>query len=70
MEDVEFFKRIRMEGLPITILPGKVRTSCRRWDEEGILRRTLTNWWLRVRYALGTSPDKLVRYYRPPTDNR
>lgn len=65
MEDVEFFKRIRMEGLPIAILRGKVKTSPRRWENEGILRRTLTNWWLRIRFALGASPAKLAEYYRP-----
>lgn len=66
MEDVELFKRIRMEGLPIVILPGKVRTSPRRWEDEGLLRRTLTNWWLRVRFALGASPFTLAKHYRPP----
>jgi len=65
MEDVELFKRIRMEGLPITILPGKVSTSSRRWEKEGILRRTLTNWWLRIRFAFGASPHKLAAHYRP-----
>jgi rSAM/selenodomain-associated transferase 2 len=65
MEDVELFKRIRMEGLPITLLRGRVRTSPRRWEKEGILRRTLTNWWLRTRFALGTSPAKLAQHYRP-----
>ena len=65
MEDVEFFQRIRRRGLPIAILPGKVRTSPRRWDGEGVLRRTLTNWWLRIRYRFGASPDTLARHYRP-----
>lgn len=65
MEDVELFRRIRVRGLPITILPGKVQTSSRRWDNEGVLRRTLTNWWLRIRYRLGVSPEKLARHYRP-----
>lgn len=65
MEDVEFFKRIRLEGLPITILPGKVMTSPRRWEREGLVRRTLTNWWLRIRFAFGASPGKLARHYRP-----
>lgn len=65
MEDVELFKRIRIQGLPITILPGKVTTSSRRWDNEGVLRRTLTNWWLRTRYAFGAAPATLVAHYRP-----
>lgn len=66
MEDVELFGRMRKQGLPITILTGKVRTSPRRWENEGTLRRTLTNWWLRIRYALGASPFTLAKHYRPP----
>lgn len=65
MEDVELFKRIRNRNLPIAILPDRVKTSPRRWEKEGILRRTLTNWWLRIRYALGAPPETLVRHYRP-----
>ncbi|QGY40174.1 glycosyltransferase [Pseudodesulfovibrio cashew] len=65
MEDVEFFRRIRRQGLPIAILPGKVVTSARRWEKEGVLVRTLTNWWLRLRYALGADPADLARHYRP-----
>jgi len=66
MEDVELFGRIRRQGLPIAILTRKVRTSPRRWEKEGTLRRTLTNWWLRIRYALGASPFTLAKHYRPP----
>lgn len=66
MEDVEFFKRVRMEGLSIVILGDKVKTSARRWDKEGIIRRTLTNWWLRLRYAFGASPNSLIKHYQPP----
>ncbi len=65
MEDVELFRRIRDGGLPMLILPGTVKTSPRRWDNEGVLRRTLTNWWLRIRYRLGASPSDLARHYRP-----
>ncbi len=65
MEDVELFRRIRDKNLPIAILPEKVKTSPRRWEKEGTLRRTLTNWWLRIRYALGASPESLATHYRP-----
>jgi len=69
MEDVELFKRIRMEGLPITILQDTVKTSPRRWEREGPLRRTLTNWWLRIQYAFGVSPVRLANHYRPHKDD-
>ena len=65
MEDVELFQRIRQRGLPIFIVRGKVLTLPRRWESEGILRRTLTNWWLRIRYRLGASPENLASQYRP-----
>lgn len=65
MEDVELFRRIRREGLNIVVLPEKVVTSSRRWDNEGVLRRTVKNWWLRIRYFLGASPQALAREYRP-----
>lgn len=65
MEDVELFRRLRREGMNIVILPEKVVTSSRRWDNEGVLRRTVKNWWLRIRYFLGASPQALVREYRP-----
>lgn len=65
MEDVELFRRIRDKNLAITILREKVKTSPRRWEKEGILRRTLTNWWLRIRYALGASPESLAPHYLP-----
>ncbi len=65
MEDVELFQRIRYRGLPISVLRATVNTSPRRWNREGVLRRTLKNWWMRVRYALGASPQELVRHYRP-----
>jgi len=63
MEDVEFCRRLRRRaragGAELS-----VRTSSRRWEENGILRTVLLMWTLRLRYALGASPDKLwARYY-------
>jgi rSAM/selenodomain-associated transferase 2 len=63
MEDVEFCRRLRRRARPggagLT-----VRTSSRRWEENGILRTVLLMWTLRLRYALGASPARLwARYY-------
>ena len=66
MEDVELFQRIRLMALPIILLEDTVTTSARRWEEEGVLRRTLNNWLLRVRYRFGAPPERLARGYRPP----
>jgi len=63
MEDVEFCRRLRRRARPGGA-ELSVRTSSRRWEENGILRTVLLMWTLRLRYALGASPDKLwARYY-------
>lgn len=64
MEDVELMKRIRKAGDRIYIAPGKVKTSARRWETEGIFSCTLRNWLLRVLYEAGVSPDKLAALYK------
>jgi len=68
MEDVELFKRIRRLGENVVILSESVQTSSRRWESEGVLKRTLSNWWLRIRYGFGSAPHKLVAGYRPPKE--
>ena len=65
MEDVELFRRIRRRGEPIVLLRERVWTSPRRWERDGVVRRTLGNWALRLRYALGEPPESLARSYRP-----
>jgi rSAM/selenodomain-associated transferase 2 len=64
MEDVELMKRIRKKGDRIVIIPNKVMTSPRRYEREGILYCTFRNWTLQLLYALGASPERLVKWYR------
>ncbi len=64
MEDVELMKRIRKRGDRICIIPVKVQTSPRRYEQEGIVYGTLRNWMLQILYALGVPADRLVRWYR------
>ena len=64
MEDVEIMQRIKRRGGKIRIIDRRVRTSARRWEEEGILYTTLRNWLLITLYLLGVKPEKLVRFYR------
>jgi rSAM/selenodomain-associated transferase 2 len=64
MEDVELMKRIRRRSDNICIIPVKVRTSVRRYEEEGILSCTLRNWLLQISYSLGISPERLVKWYK------
>lgn len=63
MEDVELMHRIKKRGDTICILPDRVFTSPRRWEEEGILCCTLRNWILTALYFLGVPPHRLEHYY-------
>jgi rSAM/selenodomain-associated transferase 2 len=62
MEDVALSRLLKRRGAP-TCLREKVVTSGRRWESRGVLRTILLMWSLRLRYFLGTSPDKLARRY-------
>jgi len=63
MEDVELARRLHRRGCRFTLLLDRVQTSPRRWQKDGIVRRTLKNWWLLVRYLTGADPEKLVQIY-------
>jgi rSAM/selenodomain-associated transferase 2 len=64
MEDAELMKRIKKSGHKIRIFYDRVRTSPRRWEEEGVIYCILRNWTLQALYAFGISPDKLARFYK------
>lgn len=63
MEDVELSQRLRRIKRPL-LLPGPVIISPRRWEKNGIVRQTLTNWSIQISHAMGTSPEKLARKYK------
>jgi rSAM/selenodomain-associated transferase 2 len=64
MEDVEIMRRIRRRGDEIRILELRARTSARRYEQQGPLRRMLGNWTIQLLYLLGRPPEKLARRYR------
>ena len=64
MEDVELMKRIRKRGDKIIIIPEKVRTSPRRYEQEGIIYCTLRNWLVQALYAWGVPAERLEKWYR------
>lgn len=64
MEDVEIMERIKKRGDKIFIIPQKVHTSSRRWEQDGILCCTLRNWFLQILYLIGISPHRLSKFYR------
>ncbi len=63
MEDVELSQRLRKIARP-ALLPGPVMISPRRWQTNGVVRQTLTNWSIQCSHAMGTSPQKLAKRYR------
>ena len=64
MEDVEFMQRIKKRKGKICIIGKAVRTSPRRWEEEGVVYTTLRNWLLLSLYLCGVKPERLARFYR------
>lgn len=63
MEDVDLVRRLNRVGR-FVLAPYCIRTSARRWQREAPFFTTVRNWSLMLRYYLGASPAKLVRYYR------
>ncbi len=68
MEDVELMKRLRRKSVSISILHSKAMNSDRRWRKEGVVRSTLRNWYILLRYRFGASPYKLTALYRPHSE--
>lgn len=62
MEDVDLVRRLNRIG-GFKLAGGKVKTSARRWEKEGIVYATIRNWSLLVRYFFGQSPNDLHRLY-------
>jgi len=64
MEDIVLSRSLKRLCRPLC-LHQQLVTSSRRWESRGILRTILLMWWLRLAFALGVSPQRLVRMYRP-----
>jgi hypothetical protein len=62
MEDVEFSKRLRQNGL-IVLLDPPMRSSPRKHLEEGSWRTTLRKFAVLVLFKLGIPPEDLHRWY-------
>ena len=62
MEDVALSARLKRLGRPLCIR-ARVVTSGRRWERHGVVRTILLIWWLRLRYFLGASPERLAQAY-------
>ena len=64
MEDVELMRRIKRREDKICIVPEQVRTSPRRWEQEGFVYVNVRNAILFASYMLGVSPEKLASFYK------
>ena len=69
MEDVEMVRRLEAHGRRVA-LPASLRTSPRRYDEEGGVGRWLRNVALMTLFRLGVPPEILSRGYRPRRSQR
>lgn len=63
MEDQEIIERIREEST-FRLLPEKVITSARRYEENGMLRLQLIFTLIVILYKMGFSQQKLLSVYR------
>lgn len=63
MEDLAISGKLKRVGRPI-LLDGPTFVGARRWEQQGVIRQTLTNWFLSTSYLLGADPNKLAQRYR------
>jgi len=63
MEDMEFCKRLKKIG-DVVVLPQRINTSARRWEEEGKMKNLVRNWLLQIGWIIGFDPKILVKWYR------
>lgn len=63
MEDWDLSVRAHKEGV-MSLLPERIGTSARRFQEGGVLRTLLRMHLLKLRYLLGVSPVRLAQAYK------
>jgi rSAM/selenodomain-associated transferase 2 len=63
MEDMDFSRRLKKQG-EVVILPYTVRTSARRWLDDGYGKYVLRTWTLQAAWRVGVKPRFLARWYR------
>jgi rSAM/selenodomain-associated transferase 2/rSAM/selenodomain-associated transferase 1 len=62
MEDVRLSRYLQRYSRP-ACLTVKLKTSSRRWEQNGIVRTILLMWWLRLAHFFGVSPSRLANWY-------
>lgn len=61
LEDIEFIRRARKQGR-VAIHPSAVRTSGRRWQQQGFMRTFFRHQLILGGYYAGVSPARLARW--------
>jgi len=64
MEDLAISEHLKRIARP-ACLDGRVVTSCRRWERDGVWRTIWLMWFLRAAYRLGADPGWLAGVYYP-----
>jgi rSAM/selenodomain-associated transferase 2 len=64
MEDIALSRLLRRRHRPLCLRTPLISSS-RRWEHRGIGRTVLLMWRLRLAYALGADPRRLVERYYP-----
>ncbi len=62
LEDVEILRRVRRYS-KIRIFPSAVKTSTRRFRQNGMIRQQWRSGWILLRFKCGASPHRLAREY-------
>ena len=63
VEDMDFCRRLKKFGR-IVIIPKRINTSTRRWQEEGVLKNLFRNYLLQIGWTVGVPPHILAKWYK------
>ena len=63
MEDLYFAKQLKRAGR-VALVDSLLHVSARRWQRQGVLRRTVRNWSLIALAHAGVSMERLARTYQ------
>jgi len=70
LEDIRLGRALRRRCWPV-VLEGPLHASARRWLDKGVIRQTLTNWFIVGLHFVGFTPQWLTRFYpRHDTDSK
>jgi hypothetical protein len=61
-EDLGIARRLRPLGR-IAVARSRIHLSPRRWEEHGVMRTTLLNWWIAAGFLAGVAPQRLYHLY-------